>query len=352
MAGIADPREALIQRSIQLQRVSNSIAADRSGVLRKLFDDIASEVAKIDPTGPAAMRYRRDRVAKLLERVRELTGASYLDWYKGVRSDLAKTGRAHADHTAADLVATLGPVAAKVRTAAVSQNMLKAILDRNPFQGETLKGWAKDLEAQTLRRIRQQVQIGMVEEEDIASIVRRIRGTRNGPPGVWQASQRDATAVVRTAVTTVAAEARAATLKANAEVLKAVQYVASLDDRTCPICGSLDGKTWPVGDPHIIKPALHFNCRCTLVPVVDWSGLGIAPPDEGLRLARDPKTGKWIQVPTSETYDQWLRSAPAAKQDQILGPTRAKLFRSGKVRLDELVGRDRRLLTLDELSAA
>jgi hypothetical protein len=35
------------------------------------------------------------------------------------------------------------------------------------------------------------------------------------------------------------------------------------------------------------------------------------------------------QVPADLTYADWLKKQSAARQDEILGPTRGKLFRSG-----------------------
>ena len=36
------------------------------------------------------------------------------------------------------------------------------------------------------------------------------------------------------------------------------------DERTCPECGPLDGRTWPESVA-IPSPPLHVNCRCRLV---------------------------------------------------------------------------------------
>lgn len=54
------------------------------------------------------------------------------------------------------------------------------------------------------------------------------------------------------------------------------------------------------------------------------------------------------QVPAETTYDQWLRRQSAAFQDDILGPTRGRLFREGMT-LDRFVDHTGRRVTLDEL---
>lgn len=46
-----------------------------------------------------------------------------------------------------------------------------------------------------------------------------------------------------------------------------VQFWADPDERTCPDCGKLHKKLYPVGAA--VPLPLHPNCRCTLLPVID-----------------------------------------------------------------------------------
>ena len=55
-------------------------------------------------------------------------------------------------------------------------------------------------------------------------------------------------------------------------------------------------------------------------------------------------------VPERTTYAQWLKKQPAAVQDEVLGKTRGKLFRSGKVTIDRMIDPRLRPLTLAELA--
>ena len=357
MPGHADPIEAVIRQTVQLQRLNNAIARDSSGILRSMFDDIVAALARIDPTGPAALRYQRARVARLIARVEEVTGEAFTEWNKAVRSDLARLGRVTGLQASADLIATLGTAAAAVNEDAPTQNMVKAILDTNPFQGETLKGWAKVQRAGTVRRVRQVVQRGMMEERGSSWLVRQVRGG-NGVRGVWQTTRRNAEAIVRTAVTEVATQAQLLTYRSNPLVVAEVEIIATLDNLTCPICQALDGKIQDAANPRDV-PAFHLRCRCTLVPVVNWKGLGLDPPESGERFARDQDarlrgeslSKQRTQVPGDTTYETWLRGQKPEVVRDILGPGRAKLFLDRKMRLDRMISTDRRILTLSELEA-
>lgn len=363
----SDPIGRVVRDAINLQRVANQIGDEGNAILEALFDEIVAAIARIDPTAVSALTYRRDRVAKLLATVEELAGASMKTWHASTRSDLAMLGRVQGQRARDHLIATLGPVGKVVNVTTPSVNMMKAIIDRDPFQGETLKGWADTMEQAIIRRVRQQVQLGMSAEEPIDDIVRRVRGRHTGTfrtvslksgetrrlgehaGGVLQTTTREATAIVRTAVSDVANTATLETFRQNPRVVAGVRWVAALDHRTCSICQERDGRVYELDGP--VRPPAHYNCRCTIVAVIDWKRLGVDPPDEGTRAARGPD-GQWTSVPSGTRYEDWLRAQPKAVQEEVLGKARAVLFRDGKMSLPNLIGSDGRYLTVAELEAA
>jgi hypothetical protein len=54
------------------------------------------------------------------------------------------------------------------------------------------------------------------------------------------------------------------------------------------------------------------------------------------------------QVPEAETYQTWLKKKSPAFQDDVLGPTRGKLFREG-MPLDRFVDQSGKEYTLAQL---
>ena len=107
-------------------------------------------------------------------------------------------------------------------------------------------------------------------------------------------------------------------------------------------CRTLDGRVFPVDKGP--RPPIHVNCRSAVTPVLrsaDQLGLGDIPP--GTRASIDG------QVPADTTYGQWLKGQPKDIQDDILGPTRGKLFRDGGLTIDRFTNRNLRPLTLKEL---
>lgn len=80
------------------------------------------------------------------------------------------------------------------------------------------------------------------------------------------------------------------------------EILATLDSKTCEICGELDGNVYEVGEEvtGVNMPPFHPLCRCTDVPHYEDT------PTKGMaRVARDPETGKTYMVPADMTYKQW-----------------------------------------------
>lgn len=81
------------------------------------------------------------------------------------------------------------------------------------------------------------------------------------------------------------------------------EYLATLDARTCSVCGALDGQHFKVADARtgVNLPPMHPNDRCTTV--VYYPG----EADTGTRIARNPETGRNYKVPAGTTYEQWRK---------------------------------------------
>lgn len=238
------------------------------------------------------------------------------------------------------------PVGLDLHSPAPAQ--LKALVKESYVRGKLVKDWFAGLADDTRDKIIQQVNIGMVEGEGVADIVRRIKGTQaaNYSDGILNASRRNIEAVVRTSVSGINNGVMKDVYKANEDVVKGVQVVATLDDRTCPICMALDGKVYDIDKAKM--PPYHWNCRCVTVPALkSWKELGInlreAP--EGTRASMDG------QVPASMTYGKWLKKQDEETQDEILGKGKAALFRRGKVPIEKFIDTRNNPLTLEQLQA-
>ena len=164
--------------------------------------------------------------------------------------------------------------------------------------------------------------------------------------------------LLRTSINQVSNTAAMQVYEANQDITNKYEYVSTLDSRTTALCASLDGRIFEYGKGP--TPPQHFNCRSTIVAVVDYEGLGFEPPEEGTRATkRNPKTGEPGQVPADITYGEWLYQQPYSYQEEVLGKGRAKYFeflarkdpagRKGRDAIARFVRKDGQEVTLDQL---
>lgn len=75
------------------------------------------------------------------------------------------------------------------------------------------------------------------------------------------------------------------------------KYLATLDYRTCHICGALDGMVFKVSEIREGEnyPSMHPRCRCTTTMNMQYTG----------RSARNVFTGKSETIDGSVTYKEW-----------------------------------------------
>lgn len=363
-------RDALIRHQIFLMRYGGSVRNQINGVLARSEGEIKLLIEAMPDSSGMETQREYKRLQSVLKRVQALRHA---DWREAARV-LSREITALAYNepiTLNKLVKTVCPV--QVSTTLPSRNLLKNIATARPFQGRILRDWASELESQDLRRIATAVQSGMVagqHSRDIAASIGVVAGQTSS----------NVESVVRTAVQHVANASRNEWMRENADILDEEQFVATLDSRTTPQCRAHDGERFEVGRGP--KPPLHFNCRSLRIPYFDGVLLGDRPANpttlkalvedfsqqEGYGkiskrddLPRGTKTAfdKWARevkreligpVPAKETYQTWLTKQSTRFQNEVLGKTKAQLFRDGGLKLDKFVNREGRELTLKELA--
>lgn len=194
-----------------------------------------------------------------------------------------------------------------------------AELITSPLGGARYAQSFVDLSTSIVARLRNTLMTGLAQGQSTAQVTRAVQGLlRNS---TFQAER-----IVRSEYTRVANQAALTLFDQNRDLLKGVQWLATLDDRTCLQCGVIDGKTW--SDPtDALVPVVdtHPSCRCVLTPVFK-SAASLGLP----RSLRQTFTGS---TPPALRYQDWFAQQDATMQQEILGPTRYRLYTRGGYRL-------------------
>ena len=339
--------DAAISHQIGLQRYGTGVVRRIIALLNRTDRDLFAQLtAALEQMPPEAFTVQR--LDRLLVEVNRLNAEAYKAAGEELDKALLELAGYEASFQHRMLQSVLpAEIAEALTLTAVPANQAYAAAMARPFQGKLLKEALKDVEAAKAIRIRDAIRMGFVEGETISQMVRRIRGTRalGYADGLMEIDRRGAEALVRTAVNHTANYARQATYEANADLIQQVQWVSTLDGRTSSVCQARDGQVFPIDKGP--RPPAHWGCRSSTAPVLKsaWEALGLSETE----IAEADRASMDGQVAGSTTYQSWLKGKPADFQDDILGPTKGRLFRQGGLTLDRFVDSRGREYTLDEL---
>jgi SPP1 gp7 family putative phage head morphogenesis protein len=202
------------------------------------------------------------------------------------------------------------------------------------------------------KKITSIIRVGITKSLGTPEIIRQIKNVGTS------LSRSQVSTLARTAITDVANEASKDVYKANDDVIEGYQYVATLDDRTTPICARLDGKIFTDfdGGP---RPPQHFNCRSTTIPVLksidDIADLDSNRVDNDAidNLSDRKRASINGQVPARTTYAEWIQGQSDEVKEEVLGKDNVDIFNAGKLPLDKFItpkGNPVSIERLDELS--
>ncbi len=320
-----------VQLINELLTIVNSDSAD-------LVGQIAAKLSEIEERGFNVGPQTKKKLDALIDSIRAQRTASYKFLDEKLSLDLKEFAVYEAEFQAKVIEVAAASVGASIEMSRPSERRLKAIIDIDPFQGRLLNDWYAGLASADAQRISDAIKIGMVEGQTTDQIVRRIRGTRAAryTNGILEISRRDAANIVQTATAHVASRAKDELYAENAGIIDGVQWVSTLDSRTCTKCGALDGKVFSVGK----APArpLHFGpCRCQTVAYL------------GEFSVKGTRASQFGQVPENMVYEDWLRKQSESLQEHALGKSKAKLFRDGKLPIDRFTDTTGKEYTLAQL---
>ena len=352
-------RDALVLRRLQVIRLGNGLAARIRAILNRaepgLRAELKARLEKITGRGYDTGPSTTVKLLRLRNLITTLNKPVFDDIRNLVRSELIAFAGQEAAATAALMSENL-PVALALNIP--DARSLRSVVFARPMQTRLLRDWMDQFEANDRARFMDEIRQGLVFNETPTQISRRIFGTQalGGTDGVRQITRRGAQTLAQTATASVFNGVLQELYRQNKRIIRKEQYVATLDSRTTPVCRSLDGNVYDIGSGPV--PPVHINCRSVRVPVVDGRKLGDRPADasteDALAGLRGPARRRAVEklvgrVPAATTYQDWLGRQSVSFQNEVLGPTRGRLFRKGGLQLDRFVDASGKQYTLPEL---
>lgn len=308
-----------VKHRIALSRYSTATVRKVLALLHRTDARLVERILRADNEGRDPVQLER-----LLEEVRALQSDGWTVLRGRLNEDVAALADAERLFTERMVHFGQRSVGLATVTNAPTTAQVVAAVNARPFQGRLMREALKGMEDDAARKVRETIRQGFVEGRSVTAISRSLRGTKalQYADGALQRNRRDVERVVRTALTHTAAAASRETYLALG--VDKVRFIATLDSRTSLQCSGLHNSVHPIDK--FPWPPRHWNCRSTTAPVL-----------KGL-----PE----IEAPS---YDDWLKRQSVEVQNDVLGRTKAQLWRSGGLTLDRFTDNKGRVLTIAEL---
>jgi len=292
-----------------IEAVTERLGADIATVSPAKLDQIIADVAEEIKT--QSEEYEKSVVDEMLE-------------FIGYESEF----NVNLLESAATAVAVTAPALAILQAAMLLRRM-PLEPDRSYTINEALQEYSGRKSRQIVQTIRDGVTLGQTSQEITSNL-----------NNLTKLQQRQAATLARTVTNYASVQAREVVMRENPNITNSYRWVATLDGRTSLICASRDQQIFKESNESP-KPPAHFNCRSTIAPILEEDS-----PDQ-FRAALGDSGAQ--QVSKSTRYETWLRRQSRAFQTEVLGVTRAKLFREGRISIGRFVDAQGATLTLDQL---
>ena len=315
-------------------------------------------LANIQAHGIGLTEWSEQRSIALLDELSDLTLGIRMALTRDIADITAHAGAAsYLTHNG--IVSFDGMVAPFVSVALSAAQVRSLVLD-TPVGGHLLSEWVeRTFDRAMISGIKEEILAGRLLGESYPELVARITAG-------FGMVERDAISLVRTYVQSANVGAMEAVYQANREVVKGVQWVATMEvggsrgRGTCLRCAALDGQKFAWNEERPPCPA-HIRCRCVLIAVMmSWRELGLDIDDMEARYRPWTRrtdvnidSGRHGRTILEHGFHQgnfasWFDGLSQADQRSIVGPGRLGLLRSGSISFEDLVDRSTgRLRLLD-----
>jgi len=321
--------EAATRHSVFLQRYGGGIALDQKEVITDMADAVRNLLlGELSQT-------RRKRLTTIYKQLQTIINASMAAMNTDVTAQLNELAVYESDFNLRLLNGAVSVEFAAIQPsiirAMVSDTKMKLVKGQKTEIG-TLDDLYETFAGSTYQRVRSIVAVGTKTGRTADEMARDAYKLVN------KTTRAEAKSLVLTATNHIGQEAMNELGNANRDIASMDRYISTLDSRTSLACIPLDGNTYPPNKGPF--PPIHYRCRSRRVPKVDDK---FSIQIEGTRASYEGP------VSSKLTYSGFLRGQSNAFQDEVLGVERAKLFRSGAVRLEKFTDDDNRVIPLSRL---
>lgn len=191
---------------------------------------------------------------------------------------------------------------------------------------------------------------GLIQGHSMQTMAKNIKTATN-------LSIIESTRIARTSIMDVSNKSLQEVYKSYEDFIIAYRWIATLDHRTCLLCGHLDGQVHQDVITFGITPPAHWLCRCIFMALTKYDLEGIERPYKEIVGKRVTRTGKikyetkYGKTEASEKYRDWFERQNELFKKEVLHPTRYAAYKKGELNFEKFSDiKSGRILTINQLS--
>lgn len=333
-----DARGRELTLLIERGKYERWLSQETGDVLERTWNGVVDRM--LSPGFRTLTKFQQQRIAELAREVDRILKSGYVDVTQLHLREMKGYAALEADVARAQVRSLLSEGgAANVSLGATLPRNYLASIAKLPIQGLNIGQWFSTQAATMSREARRLIQQGLVAGKGIAAIASRLlAGQRADGPVLSRRAAQEAKMISRTTVNAVQNDAtRASNSALPRSISDSYRWVSVRDRKTSVICIALDGRVFKYDGDGAQYPPAHIGCRSTTAPLIKGASVSLA----------DQRSSPL----TMRSFDEWLKSQDLAAQNAMLGPTRAGLWRDGRMTLADAIDSDNRVLTLSQLRA-
>lgn len=370
-----------LKHQIELDRLKSNLNASMTAIMLELEGEVIAKLARLDPTGTKSLRYRSSRTTRLLSSVDGMIGVHFGSMEKAMKEKLWSIAENESKLTIKTLNKLIG---VELLEQLLSRSEINTIVDETLFEGATNAEWWNNQKTRFKRKFSQTMRIGVGLGETTEALTTRVRS--NFPRSLIGNTRKETSALIRTSVQAISNASRLRSFQANDDVIKAIQWISTLDTHTTDICIGLSNLQWkmeknglytPIGHDKLFPGATaHWACRSTQIAVTkSWDELNKRgavrrkgknnksieeifrrdliksgkSPLEVQSIMMKTRASMNGQVAAETTFDQFWGRMSKTEQIARFGKTRTELFREGRLSMSDLTDQSNRPRTIEQI---
>lgn len=278
---------------------------------------------------------KRNELGIILQQIEEIINNKFIKAGQKIVDESIQLYRSESAFVTTSINGTIG---ASITVPILNEQLITEAVSKAAIKNKTMASFWKKQSEVMINGFRKEFTKGLLQGETMNDLTKRLQQNTN-----LNLAKNNMRSIVRTTLSTITDNAQMDTYKSNSDVVGYIESMAVLDKRTTFISMAYNGCKWtlpdlvPFGARQLpFKPlALHWGERDRRIPGLK-SYLEL-PEEKRKLIPREKRASMDGLVIKPDDFDEFLKKRSDAELKKMLGGTGAELWKTGKIKTNNLI---------------